>query len=63
MIADINEIAFAVSLDILKVFAGVLREEEHSDALAEIVPHVKRALQMLENRGARRQQRLHPSKN
>jgi hypothetical protein len=56
----INEIAFAVGLDVLKVFSGVLRPDEYRDALEEIVPLIAGGLRTFQTRLEWRQNRLHP---
>jgi hypothetical protein len=59
----IHDVSWAVSQHVLEVFAGVLREEQHPDAFAEILLRVKAGLECYEIQAARRVSRCRPGKN
>jgi hypothetical protein len=56
-------VAFAVSKDVLAVFAGCLREEEHRDAFLEIYARIKAGIECFELRNTSIMHRLRPGKN
>lgn len=58
-----HDIAWATSIRIVRVFAGVRREEEQRDAFAEVYARVKAGLDLFEMQRGRMDQRMKPEGN
>ncbi len=58
-----HDVAWAVAHHITEIFAAVLREEEHLDALAEIYLRVKAGLECYEAKQTSIIRKLYPGRN
>jgi hypothetical protein len=59
----IHDVAFALSVDILEVVAGCVREEEQRDAFVAIYERVKAGIECFDMQSMRIMSRLRPGKN
>jgi hypothetical protein len=59
----INQAAMAAAIDVVKVFAPLLREEEQRNALEEVVARVRAGIEWYCLETDRIRQRLRPMRN
>jgi hypothetical protein len=59
----IHDVAFRISLEILRAFSGVLMEMEHKEAFCEIYNCIRDGLLEYETKADRRMSRLNPGRN
>jgi len=59
----INQVSFDVAIEVVKVFAPLLREEETRDAVEEVVGRVKAGIVRYCLETDRIRQRLQPTRN
>ncbi len=56
----IHDVAWKISIEIVEIFAGLLREEEKRDAFEEVYAQVKAGLERFQVRHQRMQRRMRP---
>jgi hypothetical protein len=58
-----HDVAWATSIQIVEIFAGLLRDEEKREAFYEVLARVKEGFEAFEIKQQRLQQRLKPEGN
>jgi hypothetical protein len=59
----IHDVGFLATVEVMRLFSHLLREEEQKDAFWEVYGCVKKALEEYEMKAERRLSRLEPGRN